>query len=72
MLSYVFINKEDLLNVNGIEYETQQEAFLYCELLYYDYSDNFYDLILALSNKVNNDSDNKYNFKEEEDKPIEL
>ena len=72
MLSYIFINKEDLLNINSIKYKTQQEAFLYYKLLYYNYSNNFYDLILTLSNKVNNDLNNKYNFKEEENKPIKL
>ena len=72
MLSYIFINKEDLLNINSIEYETQQKAFLYYELLYYDYSDDFYNLIPTLSNEVNNDLNNKYKFKEEEDKLIKL
>ena len=72
MLSYTFINEEDLLNINSIKCKTQQEAFSYCELLYYDYSNNFYDLIPTLSNEVNNNSDNKYEFKKEEDKLIKL
>ena len=72
MLSYIFINKEDLLNINSIEYKTWQEAFLYCELLYHDYSNDFYDLIPTLSNEVNNDLNNKYKFKKEENKLIKL
>ena len=72
MLSYIFINKEDLLNINSIKCETWQEAFLYYKLLHYNYNNEFYDPIPALSNEVNNDSDNKYEFKEEEDKPIKL
>ena len=72
MLSYVFVNEEDLFNINSIECETWQEAFLYYELLYYNYSDDFYNLIPALSNEVDNDLDNKYDFKEEENKPIKL
>lgn len=72
MLSHAFIDEEDLLNVNGIECETWQEAFSYCELLHHNHNDDFYDPIPALSDEVNDDSDAEYDFQEEEDEPIEL